>query len=70
MYFKMQIILHRLHCYLSLSVCFPHCSHPHLGLLEQATLKQCVVGPNHAGFLLEVILVYTAQDVIIIYLSG
>uniref|UniRef100_H3D6Z1 E3 ubiquitin-protein ligase UBR5 n=1 Tax=Tetraodon nigroviridis TaxID=99883 RepID=H3D6Z1_TETNG len=28
-------------------------SHPHLGLLEQATLKQCVVGPNHAGFLLE-----------------
>lgn len=66
----MQIILHRLQCYLSLSVCFPHCSHPHLGLLEQATLKQCVVGPNHAGFLLEVILVYTAQDVIIIYLSG
>uniref|UniRef100_A0A672HBU0 E3 ubiquitin-protein ligase UBR5 n=1 Tax=Salarias fasciatus TaxID=181472 RepID=A0A672HBU0_SALFA len=28
-------------------------SHPHLSLLEQATLKQCVVGPNHAGFLLE-----------------
>ncbi|XP_029594233.1 E3 ubiquitin-protein ligase UBR5-like isoform X2 [Salmo trutta] len=28
-------------------------SHPHLNLLEQATLKQCVVGPNHAGFLLE-----------------
>lgn len=28
-------------------------SYPHLGLLEQATLKQCVVGPNHAGFLLE-----------------
>uniref|UniRef100_A0AAY5EXU1 E3 ubiquitin-protein ligase UBR5 n=1 Tax=Electrophorus electricus TaxID=8005 RepID=A0AAY5EXU1_ELEEL len=24
-----------------------------LNLLEQATLKQCVVGPNHAGFLLE-----------------
>lgn len=31
-------------------------SHPHLSLLEQATLKQCVVGPNHAGFLLEVML--------------
>lgn len=30
------------------------CSHPQLNLLEQATLKQCVVGPNHAGFLLEV----------------
>uniref|UniRef100_A0A8C7TF57 E3 ubiquitin-protein ligase UBR5 n=1 Tax=Oncorhynchus mykiss TaxID=8022 RepID=A0A8C7TF57_ONCMY len=28
-------------------------SHPHLNLLEQASLKQCVVGPNHAGFLLE-----------------
>ncbi|KAK1896054.1 E3 ubiquitin-protein ligase UBR5 [Dissostichus eleginoides] len=28
-------------------------SHPHLSQLEQATLKQCVVGPNHAGFLLE-----------------
>uniref|UniRef100_A0A8D3EFJ5 E3 ubiquitin-protein ligase UBR5 n=1 Tax=Scophthalmus maximus TaxID=52904 RepID=A0A8D3EFJ5_SCOMX len=28
-------------------------SHPHLNLLEQAPLKQCVVGPNHAGFLLE-----------------
>uniref|UniRef100_A0AAR2J8U3 E3 ubiquitin-protein ligase UBR5 n=1 Tax=Pygocentrus nattereri TaxID=42514 RepID=A0AAR2J8U3_PYGNA len=28
-------------------------SHPQLNLLEQATLKQCVVGPNHAGFLLE-----------------
>lgn len=28
-------------------------SHPHLSLLEQASLKQCVVGPNHAGFLLE-----------------
>ncbi|KAG7270745.1 LOW QUALITY PROTEIN: hypothetical protein CRUP_010579 [Coryphaenoides rupestris] len=28
-------------------------SHPHLTVLEQATLKQCVVGPNHAGFLLE-----------------
>lgn len=33
-----------------------HCSHPHLSLLEQATLKQCVVGPNHAGFLLEVMI--------------
>uniref|UniRef100_A0A671LH76 E3 ubiquitin-protein ligase UBR5 n=1 Tax=Sinocyclocheilus anshuiensis TaxID=1608454 RepID=A0A671LH76_9TELE len=28
-------------------------SHPHLIPLEQAKLKQCVVGPNHAGFLLE-----------------
>uniref|UniRef100_A0A673JPJ2 E3 ubiquitin-protein ligase UBR5-like n=1 Tax=Sinocyclocheilus rhinocerous TaxID=307959 RepID=A0A673JPJ2_9TELE len=28
-------------------------SHPHLVPLEQAKLKQCVVGPNHAGFLLE-----------------
>lgn len=43
----------------SVSVFF-HRSHPHLGLLEQATLKQCVVGPNHAGFLLEVILFYIA----------
>ena len=33
---------------------FLPCSHPHLSLLEQATLKQCVVGPSHAGFLLEV----------------
>lgn len=32
----------------------PHGSHPHLIPLEQAKLKQCVVGPNHAGFLLEV----------------
>lgn len=32
----------------------PRCSHPHLIPLEQAKLKQCVVGPNHAGFLLEV----------------
>ncbi|XP_058868620.1 E3 ubiquitin-protein ligase UBR5 isoform X3 [Acipenser ruthenus] len=28
-------------------------SHPPLNLLEQATIKQCVVGPNHAAFLLE-----------------
>lgn len=41
------------------------CSHPHLSLLEQATLKQCVVGPNHAGFLLEVILENTTLLVLI-----
>lgn len=29
-------------------------SHPPLNVLEQATIKQCVVGPNHAAFLLEV----------------
>uniref|UniRef100_UPI00398F2B03 E3 ubiquitin-protein ligase UBR5 isoform X3 n=1 Tax=Pristiophorus japonicus TaxID=55135 RepID=UPI00398F2B03 len=28
-------------------------SHPPLNVLEQATIKQCVVGPNHAAFLLE-----------------
>ncbi|XP_041104642.1 E3 ubiquitin-protein ligase UBR5 isoform X5 [Polyodon spathula] len=28
-------------------------SHPPLNLLEQATIKQCVVGPNHTAFLLE-----------------
>ncbi|KAJ8353856.1 hypothetical protein SKAU_G00214230 [Synaphobranchus kaupii] len=28
-------------------------SHPPLSVLEQAIIKQCVVGPNHAGFLLE-----------------
>ncbi|KAJ7338019.1 hypothetical protein JRQ81_010545 [Phrynocephalus forsythii] len=28
-------------------------SHPPLNVLEQATFKQCVVGPNHAAFLLE-----------------
>ncbi|KAJ8394592.1 hypothetical protein AAFF_G00043950 [Aldrovandia affinis] len=28
-------------------------SHPPLNVLEQATIKQCVVGPNHTGFLLE-----------------
>ncbi|MBZ3874097.1 E3 ubiquitin-protein ligase UBR5 [Sciurus carolinensis] len=27
--------------------------HPPLNVLEQATIKQCVVGPNHAAFLLE-----------------
>lgn len=29
-------------------------SHPPLSVLEQAIIKQCVVGPNHAAFLLEV----------------
>lgn len=29
-------------------------SHPPLNVLEQATIEQCVVGPNHAAFLLEV----------------
>ena len=43
------------HLYLCLLSLF-QCSHPHLSLLEQATLKQCVVGPNHAGFLLEVMI--------------
>ncbi|XP_063307255.1 E3 ubiquitin-protein ligase UBR5 isoform X2 [Pelobates fuscus] len=28
-------------------------SHPPLNVLEQTTIKQCVVGPNHAAFLLE-----------------
>ncbi|XP_048881123.1 E3 ubiquitin-protein ligase UBR5-like isoform X6 [Brienomyrus brachyistius] len=28
-------------------------SHPPLSVLEQAIIKQCVVGPNHAAFLLE-----------------
>ncbi|MBN3274321.1 UBR5 ligase, partial [Polyodon spathula] len=28
-------------------------SYPPLNVLEQATIKQCVVGPNHAAFLLE-----------------
>lgn len=54
---RMQRIFRLLRRCLVLGVCvcvFPHRSHPHLGLLEQATLKQCVVGPNHAGFLLEV----------------
>lgn len=46
---------------LSFGCVFFHPSHPHLGLLEQATLKQCVVGPNHAGFLLEVISFYSAM---------
>ncbi|KAK7885986.1 hypothetical protein WMY93_025607 [Mugilogobius chulae] len=42
-------------------------SHPHLSLLEQASLKQCVVGPNHAGFLLEaqVVLQGKSRSVII-----
>lgn len=34
--------------------CFSFPSHPPLNVLEQATIKQCVVGPNHAAFLLEV----------------
>jgi hypothetical protein len=48
-----------LHVNIHYIICF-QCSHPHLNLLEQASLKQCVVGPNHAGFLLEV----TSKDLL------
>ncbi|MXQ94451.1 hypothetical protein E5288_WYG022440 [Bos mutus] len=37
-------------------------SHPPLNVLEQATIKQCVVGPNHAAFLLEVNCLFTLKD--------
>lgn len=36
-------------------------SHPPLNVLEQATIKQCVVGPNHAAFLLEVNCLFTLK---------
>ncbi|XP_072562057.1 E3 ubiquitin-protein ligase UBR5 isoform X7 [Paramormyrops kingsleyae] len=32
---------------------YNYSSHPPLNVLEQATIKQCVVGPSHAAFLLE-----------------